>query len=293
MKQVRGLDERDGVYTIYPEDALALLANTSGKNRKLRMNTVLKYKNRMANGEWVLTGEPIILTHNGKFPADGKHRLAACHQSGKPFTAVVLHCVGETYKWDAMGQGNSRSLGDVLGASGQKYNVNVAVVLRNVILHDRARDLGISMLSLSKAAGDWRDLDNRVAESYLSDHSFIAEQVCYFMPRYSRDKLIPMGPAASAYVLIRRSDPRNVEEFFEGLMTGENLSGADPRFQLRRRLTRERASSTVSRSRTGSMGITYTLGLILKAYKFWKANRAVNNISVRLAEAFPFIEGTW
>lgn len=291
MKKIRGLDERDGVYRIEPQDAAGLLACDIGKNRKIRQAVANKYAARMSAGEWVLTGEPIILTHNGRFPADGRHRLVACVTSNRAFDAVVLHCAGETYKWESMGQGRSRTLDDVYGANGEKYHKLLATAVRYIIRHDRARDGGYSMFSqTSKDKNNWKDIENRVGEAYLDAHPTLREWIAEFGSAFSTEaQVVPYGAACAAYCLIRRVDTKAMD-FFGGLMTGENLSASDARFVLRKRLYRESNERTVG----GAPNSTeYNVALILKAYKASKSRAKVSAIGFKSGEQYPFMDGAW
>lgn len=293
MKKLRDLDSRDGIYRIEPQDAVNLLANTAGKNRKIRPGIVARYRSRMAADEWVVTGEPIILTHGGKFPADGRHRLSACIGANKPFDAVILHCNGESYKWEAMGQCRSRSLDDVLSANGEKYNKLLATTLRYLIRHDRAREGGFSMFSHSfrNESNVWNDIENRQGESYLEEHPKIREWVAEFGGTFpTNGQIVPYSSACCIFCLLKRQD-QGVMEFFTPLMSGENLAATDPRLALRKRFYRERNERAVGAAihRTTE----YSGALILKAYKVWRAKGKATSITFKTGETYPFATGKW
>lgn len=93
--------------TMYLKDA--------GKNRKLSEKKVQDYAKQMADGEWVLNGEPIIFGKSGKL-IDGQHRLRAVIYANTTVQMLVVRGVDDEY-FDSIDSGKSRSLQDVFSCN--------------------------------------------------------------------------------------------------------------------------------------------------------------------------------
>jgi hypothetical protein len=79
------------VVDINPKLAEILLGSNDG-NRPLKKRVLETYQRDMEAGDFVLTGETIILDKQW-FLLNGQHRLNACILSGKPFAAIVVQGV--------------------------------------------------------------------------------------------------------------------------------------------------------------------------------------------------------
>ncbi|WP_116870637.1 ParB/RepB/Spo0J family partition protein [Vibrio splendidus] len=98
--------------------------NTKNKNRKLSKTKVKKYAEDMKNGQWCLTGEPIIISSDGEI-LNGHHRLEASHEAGVGFIAPITYGVTDELSFAHIDVGNMRSRSQVLEMAGVKVNANV------------------------------------------------------------------------------------------------------------------------------------------------------------------------
>lgn len=98
--------------------------NTKNKNRKLSKAKVKKYAEDMKNGQWCLTGEPIIISDDGEI-LNGHHRLEASYEAGVGFIAPITYGVTDELSFAHIDVGNMRSRSQVLEMAGVKVNANV------------------------------------------------------------------------------------------------------------------------------------------------------------------------
>ncbi len=85
--EVNDTDIRSFLAVITPEQADEALRTSKG-NRLLRETAIDQMAFQMENGEWTLTGEPIIFSIDGSL-IDGHHRLSAVVRSGKSILSIV------------------------------------------------------------------------------------------------------------------------------------------------------------------------------------------------------------
>lgn len=102
------------VETITPEMARKYLATSKG-NRTISRPTVAAYARDMANGNWMLNGEPIAFDIEGHL-VNGHHRLYACIEANTSFTTNVARGVPNTAIFD---QNRVRSMRDQFKLNGE------------------------------------------------------------------------------------------------------------------------------------------------------------------------------
>ena len=97
------------------------MINTNNKNRRLSKTKVTKYAEAMKKGEWCLTGEPVIISHEGEI-LNGHHRLEAACEAQVGFIATVTYDVIDERSFANIDVGNTRSRAQVLEMAGVKVN---------------------------------------------------------------------------------------------------------------------------------------------------------------------------
>src|SRR5215207_420765 len=99
------------VMVVTPDKAMEWL-NGNTHNRPIRQRDIQMWTKAMMEGKWLLNGESIIFSNDGKL-LDGQHRLWACVESKVPFETVVVTGIDpETFM--TIDQGRSRSGADHL-----------------------------------------------------------------------------------------------------------------------------------------------------------------------------------
>tara|TARA_Y100000588_G_C14267058_1_gene930436 strand:+ start:1591 stop:2808 length:1218 start_codon:yes stop_codon:yes gene_type:complete len=97
------------------------VVNTNNKNRRLSKTKIKKYAEAMKKGEWCLTGEPVIISHEGEI-LNGHHRLEAACEAQVGFIATVTYDVIDERSFANIDVGNTRSRAQVLEMAGVKVN---------------------------------------------------------------------------------------------------------------------------------------------------------------------------
>ncbi len=226
------------VETITPERALNLLAKADAyfskngkRQRSLKPQKIKDYARDIASGAWQLNGETVIIDKHG-IPTNGQHRLRGCVQAQKPFETVVVYGV-DPVVFRTIDTGAVRSMGDILTISGRKDANNLAAALSLLakIENNRGR------------ITNWSTDSNRPSKAELLDllekHPKLQQFVDSAHNKGIRVMLSP-GLAGVLRYLMDKKDSKQATEFWEALMTGENLKRGDTIYMLRERLIRER-----------------------------------------------------
>lgn len=124
---------RHEIMTVTPELAAAWLKRNIENNRNLRGRVIQKYAMDMKNGDWQMTGVPVVFNRSGKL-IDGQHRLNAIVRSNTPVQMMVVRGVSDdTSIYD---RGANRSIRDVLNMSGVKVENLVVSIINGVFALD-------------------------------------------------------------------------------------------------------------------------------------------------------------
>ncbi|MEX3074103.1 chromosome partitioning protein ParB [Vibrio alginolyticus] len=111
--------------------------NTDLSNRRVNRSTVKKFTEDMNEGRWCLTGEPIIIGHDGEI-LDGHTRLEAASKSTYGFIAIIIWGVSDALAFAHTDTGNVRSRANVLEMAGVSVD---AKVLSQVAMLSKAFDM--------------------------------------------------------------------------------------------------------------------------------------------------------
>jgi hypothetical protein len=115
------------VEMVTPERAERLLAlNTI--NRGISGGVVDKYARDMRAGRWYLNGQTIKLTTSGQL-LDGQHRLEAVKKAKRPFPAIVVEGIPESFL-GSLDVGHKRGLSEILRDRGETNTASLASALR-------------------------------------------------------------------------------------------------------------------------------------------------------------------
>lgn len=119
------------VETITPQRARKYLERNT-KNRRVRPKIVSRYALAMQQGQWSLTGEPILFDTEGNL-LDGQHRLHACIESSCSFRTVVIRGIQQDTFAD-INTGSSRNPGDALYLAGYSKSKMCAAAIK--VIHN-------------------------------------------------------------------------------------------------------------------------------------------------------------
>ena len=252
------------VVTITPQLAREWLEMNIETNRPVRQRTVQQYALHMKQGEWSLTGQPIIFS-NGNL-LDGQHRLWGCVSSDTSFRSLVVWDV-DIDAFEYLDTGQKRSLGDVLHFRNHANSRNLAAIVRQVIVYEHG---WVHTSNLPKQMTQAALVQRLEKDSELFQASLQVGQ-----------RAIANGfnrtAAASAWICIALQENEEVAtEFIGKALDGINLQLNDPRLTMRKYVAVSKKSPT-----------NQFIGW-LKCWNAWSQGRTLRSISAyKNGDPFP------
>lgn len=210
------------VSTITPAMASEMLALNIDKNRKLRKDRVSLYADHMRNGQWMLTGEPIIFSEGQLI--NGQHRLMACVEAQTPFVSVIVRDVAED-AFTFIDSGLPRSVADLVAHSGYKHANELAAASRLVIAYEHGEVLSPKW-QVSRSRSQMLDEINADPETYLHGIRLGAAG--------QDDGFLKSATTAMFVLLSRRVGSDIAGKFMESTFAGTGFAPGDPRLAMRR-----------------------------------------------------------
>lgn len=219
------------VVTITPELATDFLRTDEEKrsvfgtrNRRKDDRVVAQYAKAMENGEWVLNGEPIIVSKDDVI-LDGQHRLLACEKSGKPFITMLVWGI-EPEAFETIGIGKARTAGDVMYIGNVEDANNMASIIARFFALCKGRTTypaqagGVRLAELSKGRNAAFDYYSTNTDS--CNRARVLARTCYGKRRF----LTPSTIGAYALYLheIKGHDYNVIESFFRQVFFGTDIT---------------------------------------------------------------------
>ena len=214
-----------------------LLLERNAHNRKPSAPTIKLYADQMQNGSWQLNGEPIIIADNGDV-LDGQHRMRACVESGTPFQTLIVYNVPRD-SFGTIDTGKTRNGADVLtistGMKPEKARICAAAA---------GKCIDFSMTGTLQESAHVRAMstpDKRA--TWIMEHPRIVGIVDTIMEYGRPGRIIAAGDSAFLwYFMEQKSDL--TYDFFDGFLSGINLSEHDPRLALRQKIESSNRSTS-------------------------------------------------
>lgn len=252
--------------TITPALAEKLLSlNTH--NRPLNKTLVNQYKADIEAGSWRITHQGVALDTTPALQ-DGQHRLTAIFETGvaQPMMVAVGMDPGNFAYIDI---GRNRKYSDVLALEGYTDTYALGATARLVYLYQH-KDF-ISTHKVSNA---------QVMELVESDENGFTNAMTMGR-RLQKGMLMTRTAAGAGYYVVRKVNPATmVNDFFEALITGEDIPHGDPRPRL------VRAIANSQRSKMRRPG-PEQLALLIKTWNAWAEGRSPDILAWRKAEPMP------
>ncbi len=247
------------VERITPEVAQKILEESKDiRNRNVSDSHVAWLAAQMKSNKWMLNGEAIILDDEDQL-IDGQHRLWAVINSGVTIESLVVR--GADRKgFASIDTGAARTLGNVLGITGEKDSVALGSALSWVYRHDIGK-----MFSSSKTAG----FTSAVGLALMRKYPELRDAVEYsgknrnneILKRVSRSVMIFLYHRFSAH------SKEKAAEFFECL--------SDQRFDTSGTATRSLRDWLLRRDPGGGTNATLELlAIFVKAWTMFLDGRA-------------------
>jgi hypothetical protein len=249
---------------IDPEQALALL-DKNAHNRNWRPRVTEQYARDMLAGNWLPTGEPIIIALDGTL-LNGQHRLRAVVEANMTIVFPVIRNAGPEYQRVA-DAGFKRSFADVLHLEFNETNTRLlAGAVRQVALYRAAGCLG----ALSGSDPDLTQ--NELVGVYLRE-SGLRDSIPYSTLLTTAALAHKPAISTALHYLFSEVDPSDAGPYFRTLASGEMLPKDDPCFVLRRRLEKAAVSP---RDR---LLPTYFAAFMIKTFNYWRQGRSITTVT--------------
>lgn len=137
----------------------------------------------MKNREWCLTGEPIIISHEGEI-LNGHHRLEAAYEARVGFIAPITYGVTDDLSFAHIDVGNIRSRSQVLEMAGVKVS---ASVLSRVAMLAKAFDMTKNPFAFRGTQGT--SFQPAEILAYVEDHNELALSVHFISEIFKKHRL--------------------------------------------------------------------------------------------------------
>ncbi len=254
----------------------AVLTYNTG-NRRLNRRKLQQLVGQMQRGEFINTGEPIIISREGVLN-DGQHRLQAVIEADVEVDMDVRFGISrEAFR--VTDTGASRTPGDVLTIMGAHAGGQVSSTVRLLLLYERGLPESVrefvSHEEIATAYERWGDVEDVVAT--VNAHPF---------PKPIRS--IPLY--ATAFLASRSPGKAKLERWLDGVATGLEVGRDHPAYQLRERIMRGISAATRE-------GLLERFALMLKSWDLYASGDTVPMREFRWAatgknaEAFPAVAG--
>lgn len=206
------------VETITPQMAQVYLTHNTD-NRKLRDYTVRFYARQMKQGYWMLNGDAIRFSKDGRL-IDGQHRLKACIEADVPFTTLVVRGLdGESQI--TMDKPVVRTSADTFRFSGISNSVSLSSIIKGFFaLKDKRTTIGSITYGISIGTGKWKPSDAELLREYNESPDLYQDIYREASRCYDSCRAFPcaMIGAFIAYLIKeKKQDKDYVYSFFEQL----------------------------------------------------------------------------
>lgn len=264
------------VKNVTPEMAAAWLAENLGNQRALQRPRVEKYKAEMLEGDWLITGEPLIFDTEGKL-LNGQHRLTSSSEAKITLRNQVIVNGVDRDAFRAMDTGAPRLAADVLTIAGHgeahmRYAKTLGTAAGFAVLYSR----GIAPNASSGKYGGSKKWSNATVVTHLDILRFVEKNPVIkssnklVLDQQKFNKLVlPSSFLVWAHYQGRRLDVKLADEMVQKMITGEGMKSGDPFLVLRELLVEERASRKKSNRGDVMAGIV----------KMWNARRGGEKVT--------------
>lgn len=221
-----------GVHALVAEltPAIArILLTLNGSNRAVSKVAVANYSRDIANGNWSLNGQTIVVSRDGDLN-DGQHRCLAVIDADLSVPVVFVFGAVRESRF-TLDQGKLRTAGDFLGMSGHVDSFALSAAAKYVWQRREAGRLsGQSHFSPTKTE----------IQAVIHQHPDIADSLAA-IPRKGCDNVGGRSILAFCHwCLSKATSVPAADAFIRALVDGVNLGPRDPILYVRNRLMAER-----------------------------------------------------
>lgn len=219
-------------------------------NRTVRDTLVGKYATDMKNNRWIVNGETIAVSRNGRV-INGQHRLYACWLHGVTFKTFMVTGFDDEHEaddaFDTTDSGSVRTSADHLNVAHIPYGAIVAPMAKMVMNYEDV-DLNHKEKGISNLAK--MHLYTKIAVTqYAKSHSDRMAESAIFIAK-NKSGIVSNTVLGTWHYIFAQKNKELADQFVIDLKDGIGLHKGDPVHTLRERLiqnSREKRSKTDTR----------------------------------------------
>lgn len=257
---------------ITPSYAKELLKENSF-NRKIKEHHLKNLAYQMANNQWVLNGEPIIIAKDGSI-LDGQHRLMAVVLSNTAIETFVIRGI-EKNVMHTINTGVARTSADALHLNGYENSVALSKIVRMVILFRQKR-------TLAENKDRSQNISNSDILNFLKNEPDIKFSISNSGVSNLRATFLTRSEISFLWYVFKDIDEDKANLFINSLLEGQNLNNDDVVFHLRNRLISAKITKITK------LNYSMKMKLIFKAWDKFYYNQKVKTLSCRSDENLIF-----
>ena len=261
--------------TMTPERA-TLLLEMNIENRNVSQGTVAKYQSLMRTGKWVLNGESVKIDDTGLL-IDGQHRLWASVMGEVSFP-TMLDVGLPRFTREVIDQGLKRTPGHVLAMRGIKDSNTISAAVRVLLSFDTPNAVTRKTQSRTTPALE-------IVAALTTRYGELPELITPAARAYKPLRCPSKSQLIALMFLMRRvTNEKTLDAFWGPVASGLGVTGeSDPRYRLRTYLL------NISTGR-GKPSEYVLLGMVIKAWNFWRDNRSIKLLAFKDTEDFPRVK---
>jgi hypothetical protein len=229
MNTYPGMDTvKVDIVMVTPQLAAEWLAKNR-KNRKVRFSHVNKLTHTFGAGQYIMTGETVKFDVNGDL-IDAQHRLLGVINADVTVPMIVVTGL-PVEAYEVIDSGVKKTVGDKLGGLGIK-NPNDLAAMAKIALALRR---GINPNNPTAVNQSITDIDQQ--------HEVRELEETYYKACRLAGTLFKKSAAGGLFVHLMQLgfDDEDIESFAEGITTGSDLGGKDPRLAVRNWIIKRRS----------------------------------------------------
>lgn len=268
---------RSGPYveitTVTPDIAKRLLEANDG-NRPISEALVAEIVADIDHGFWVLNGETIIVSRDGKLN-DGQHRLEAVARTGRPIQTAIMWGVPREARL-TVDMGRQRTAGNFLAMNGVAHSTAAAAACKLLIQFNAGKySTGGAQAKRGEAVITKADI-----RTYYNQNRKAVTAALGDTANNKFAKLVGVTAMAAGHVILHKTNNVEAVVFYARLLDGANLKQGDPILFLRERLFA---------SKKDHLRPPEKLELILRHWNSWRRGKKLSK-AVQREGAYPKVE---